>query len=257
MWNRWFLMAVVAILTLLLGLLIYIDSRQEVYSGQASSANRSTTGAAQGYTADGIASANRPSGQHPRLSDDDQQRIDYVSSVLDTLHAPRARLPYYGELIHVYERAGYYDRAAAYSADRAAATDESGDWLQAGTLMMQSVRATNDDEQVQQGALKALEYFGQALRLRPDDPDISTDLAVVHMSLLQPERSLQILREVIQAHPEHVRATFNMAVLMHQTGRTEESVAYFERTLALAENGEWAQRVQAYLDDFHHHTHHQ
>ena len=252
MWNRWFLMAAIAMLTLLLGLLIYFDSREKLYPDEAS-AVPTALGLSEGISS----TSTDGSGYAPRLSENDMQRIAYVHSVLDTLNSLRSRLPYFGELIHIHKRAGQYQKAAYYSAERAVLTDEAGDWLQAGTLKMQAVRSAADGQLVEQGAALALEYFGHALRLSPDDPDISTDLAVVHMSLLKPERSLQILRDVIEKHPEHVRATFNMAVLMHQTGRTEESVAYFERALALSEDGEWARRVQLYLDDFHHHTLHQ
>ena len=190
------------------------------------------------------------------LDDTDNRRVSYVRSVLDTLQHDRARLPYYGELIRIYSDSGFYFEAAGFAEKRAEATGRSGDWKEAAGLYFDVVRQNRDEEIANRSARKAESMYIKALDYRPGDPDLKTDLAVVYMSLLKPEKSYEILNKVLENYPDHLRANFNIGVLLHQMGNADQSIAFFDRSLELAADPEWKTLVQDYLDRHHHELHH-
>ncbi|TVQ71451.1 MAG: hypothetical protein EA363_05950 [Balneolaceae bacterium] len=248
MFNRGFL-AVVSLLTIsALVLAIYWDSKETAGPGRS----------AQHPTPDRTAN-DVPSGRNEApdsLQPEEKDRIAYVTSVLDTLALQRARLPYYGELIRIYSGAGHYRDAANWGARRARLTGNHADYLHAAELHVAAARQKNEEERIKEEAKKAEEMYIGALKLKPDDPDVLTDLAVVYMSLLQPETSYSMLEQALRVDPDHVRASFNMGVLMHQLGNISESIPFFERSLMLSEDPEWEAVVQGYLDRHHHELSH-
>ncbi len=248
MFNRVFL-AVVSLLTIsALVLVIYLDSMESAgpyKSAQNAAPDRTVNDVPSGMT-------EAPASLQP----EERDRIAYVTSVLDTLALQRARLPYYGELIRIYSGAGHYRDAARWGARRARVTGAHADYLHAAELHMAAARQKNEKERIKEEAKKAEEMYIRALKLKPDDPDVLTDLAVVYMSLLQPDASYSMLEQALRVDPDHVRASFNMGVLMHQLGNISESIPFFERSLMLSEDPEWEAVVQGYLDRHHHELYH-
>jgi len=248
MFNRGFL-AVVSLLTIFaLVLAIYLDSKESAVPVRPTEVPVVDQPAPDG-----------PSGRAKTpdsLQTEEKDRISYVSAVLDTLAHQRARLPYYGELIRIYSGAALYHDAARWSARRARLTETHADYLHAAELFMAAAQQKIDQEQIKVEAKKAKEMYINALELKPDDPDVLTDLAVVHMSLLQPEASYAMLEQALRVDPDHVRASFNMGVLMHQMGNISESIPFFERSLMLSDDPEWEAVVQGYLDRHHHELYH-
>ncbi len=241
MFNRWFLLSVALATAGGLAFVIWLDSR-EADSGYDAPARDTGLAGASGYEE---APAN------PELGQEDQERVAYVTSALDTLESERTRLPYMGELIRIYSEAGKYDRAAELAHQRASLTGESDDWKEAGTFFLQSSRAAQDDEKVKHLASNARTMYQNARENDPDNPDILTDLSVVYMTLLEPESSYRLLQKALDDHPDHIRANFNLGVLLHQMGETDQSVGFLNRSHALAEGSEWEGVVQGYLDRYH------
>jgi len=243
MFNRGFL-AVVSLLTIIaLVLAIYWDSKESagpVRPSQDPAVDQPAPGVSSGR-AEAPASLRR----------EEKDRVAYVSAVLDTLAHQRARLPYYGELIRIYSGAARYHDAARWSARRARFTEIHADYLHAAELFMAAAQQKNDEDQIKVEAKKAEEMYISALKLEPDDPDVLTDLAVVYMSLLQPEATYAMLEQALRIDPDHARASFNMGVLMHQMGNISESIPFFERSLMLSDDPDWEVVVQGYLDRHH------
>ncbi len=245
MFNRWFLAAVIIATLGGLALAIYLDS-SKMPAENGSALKDEPTGTA-------ISGSNE---QPAKTTKTDDQRLNYVISVLDTLEAVRSRLPYYGELILSYSEVGNYSEAAAWAERRAHQTGQFSDATHAASLYFAAINQKNDEESTKETAYKAKEMYIMALELRPDDPDILTDLAVVYLSLLQPERSYKMLKMALEADPDHIRANFNSGVLLHQIGNISESIPFFDRSLVLAENSEWESVVQEYLDRHHNEIYH-
>lgn len=249
MFHRGFL-AVTGLLTIsALVLVIYFDSREEPSGSVLSRPDMPVDRQGPGALAD-LSEAPEP------LRPEEKERIAYVSAALDTVSFERARLPYYGELIRIYTGAARYSDAAMWSSRRAAQTGIHDDYVHAAELHIAAARRNNDEEQIKGEAKKAEKMYISALELKPDDPDVLTDLAVVYMILLQPEKSYSMLEQALTVAPDHVRASFNMGVLMHQMGNISESIPFFERSLLLSRDPEWEAVVQGYLDRHHHELYH-
>jgi tetratricopeptide (TPR) repeat protein len=58
-------------------------------------------------------------------------------------------------------------------------------------------------------------WYEQGLEVRGGDANVLTDLAVAYRNLGQPERSLQILDQVVAAEPDHWQAWYNRVVVLH------------------------------------------
>lgn len=245
MFNRWFLLTV-GILTIgSLVLAIWLDTREvsERHDTPAIENNVMTGSAGQGEA-------------QAELHASDHDRLSYVRDVLDTLQNQRARLPYYGELIRIYSNAGIFEQAADWAHRRALLTDYVGDWKEAGSFYLEALRTGYDEEHREEMASQALNMYDNARENDPDNPDILTDLSVVHMVMLKPERSYQLLIEVLDSHPDHLRANFNIGVLLHQMGNAGQSVAFLNKSLALADDSEWEEVIQSYLDRHHDEIYH-
>ncbi len=248
MFNRWFLVVVTLATFTALALAIFMDSRDP--AGQQYQFNERPDGMAGAETSYGRADA------PARLGPDDQERIAYVTSVLDTLSLERARLPYYGELIRIYSGTGHFGPAAIWAGERARQTGLHSDLIHAAELHLSAMQQKNEEHLIKEEAKKAKEMYINALALKPDDPDVLTDLAVVYMSLLLPETSHSMLEQALRIDPDHVRANFNMGVLLHQMGNIGESVPFFDRSLMLSDDPEWEAVVQGYLDRHHNELYH-
>jgi tetratricopeptide (TPR) repeat protein len=241
MFNRWFLAAVSLVTIAALLLVIYLDSKgpagPESMAGEVETTHALTDSRER---------------MPKELDPDQRQRAAYVASVLDTLTADRARLPYYGELIRIYTGSARFTEAARWAGERALRTGTYADYVHAAELHVAAMQQKNDEDQIKEEAKKAKEMYIYALGLKSDDPDILTDLAVVYMSLLQPESSYSMLERALKADPEHLRANFNMGVLLHQMGNIAESIPFLDRSLMLADDDpEWETLVRGYLDRHH------
>ncbi len=251
MFNRWFLSAVMVAAVGGLALVIYLDSGKDAAEDEyAAPSNHGMVGTSA------ETAGNKQDKTSISLTAADQQRVTYIMAVLDTLSLPRARLPYYGELILMHTAAGIYSEAASWAERRAHQTNSLPDYIHAGSLYFSAVQQKNDHMRIKESANMAKEMYIKALELQPDDPDILTDLAVVYMSLLQPDRSYLMLEKALRADPDHLRANFNTGVLLHYIGNPRESIPFFDRSLDLAENTDFEMVVQEYLDRHHHDFYH-
>jgi len=56
-------------------------------------------------------------------------------------------------------------------------------------------------------------WYEKALQISSGEPNVMTDLAVVHRNLGEPERAIELLDEVIVIAPEHWQAWYNKVVV--------------------------------------------
>lgn len=73
-------------------------------------------------------------------------------------------------------------------------------------------------------AQKGIEYYTRYLELEPDDADVRTDMAVLYFYTGKTDRAIQEASEVIQAHPDHTQANFNLGVF-YWRGRSDYEAA--------------------------------
>ena len=243
MFNRWFIVAVLLVTIGSLVFVIYQDSRD-----RSGTDLNNQTPPADDY---------KKAGEPTEPSKIDYERVAYVITVLDTLKNPREKLPYLGELVMRYSDAGQFGNAAVYAQNRAVITGEAHDWKEAGDLYLEQVRRGVEEEISKNTGKKAESMYIEALERKPGDTDLKTDLAVVYMSLLKPDKSYETLMQVLEKEPDHIRANFNAGVLLHQMGNTEQSISYFDRATVLAdEETHWKEMIQGYLNQYHQEIYH-
>ncbi len=79
----------------------------------------------------------------------------------------------------------------------------------------------------------ALDLLGPALRARPDDPALLTELGLVHLWMGQPGEALAPLQRALARAPDDYRHHYNMGCALEQLGRAAEAIAAFSRAAEL------------------------
>lgn len=78
-------------------------------------------------------------------------------------------------------------------------------------------------------------WYERSLELEAADPNVVTDLAVVHRNLQQPDRSLELLDQAIAMDAEHWQAYYNkVIVLQFDLHRHDEAAATLARLKEIA-----------------------
>jgi tetratricopeptide (TPR) repeat protein len=60
---------------------------------------------------------------------------------------------------------------------------------------------------------EAVEWYEQALRLKPDDANVSTDLGVAYYYTDQPDKAIQQFEQSLKADPLHTKTMLNMGIV--------------------------------------------
>jgi hypothetical protein len=78
-------------------------------------------------------------------------------------------------------------------------------------------------------------WYERSLEIEGGDPNVITDLAVIHRNLKQPDVSLELLDRAIGIHPDHWQAWYNKIVVLHfDLHRHDEAVQALERLKTIA-----------------------
>jgi tetratricopeptide (TPR) repeat protein len=79
---------------------------------------------------------------------------------------------------------------------------------------------------------KAVDYYKKSLDIRPQDPNVETDLAACFHYLGQHDKSLEILDKVLSSNPNFAEAMFNKGiVLIRGKDDTKGGIAVWENLL--------------------------
>ena len=80
---------------------------------------------------------------------------------------------------------------------------------------------------------EAIKYYGQALALKPDDPDVRTDMGTAMFYAGSPDKAVAELQKVLKTNPKHVNALFNLGVIqMDGLHNNKAAISTWERLLA-------------------------
>ena len=60
---------------------------------------------------------------------------------------------------------------------------------------------------------EAVEWYEQALRLRPNDANVSTDLGVAYYYTDQPDKAIQQFEQSLKSDPKHTKTMLNMGIV--------------------------------------------
>jgi cytochrome c-type biogenesis protein CcmH/NrfG len=111
-------------------------------------------------------------------------------------------------------------------------------WIQLG----------NDYFDTQQ-AQKAIEAYGRALELKPNDPNVLTDQGVMYRALGQFEKAIANFEKANGADPKHVQSLFNMGVVYASDLRQpKKAIDAWTRVIQVAPQSEQAMNARTAID---------
>jgi tetratricopeptide (TPR) repeat protein len=80
---------------------------------------------------------------------------------------------------------------------------------------------------------EAARHFREALRLRPDNPKVHNTLALLLLELGEMEEAAQHFQEVLRLKPDNPAAHNNLGIILLNQGKQAEAIRYFREALRL------------------------
>lgn len=145
----------------------------------------------------------------------------------------RAAVPYYGELILLYNRLGRTDAAAEASRHIAMIVDDPQDWWNAAAYFRQWAQQSQEAETYRHYMNRAAEAYQEALALS-EDAELKTDYAITLLALDNEDEALSLLEELIAEDISLYRPFLYAGMILYERGKKNESIAYIERSVEKA-----------------------
>lgn len=111
-------------------------------------------------------------------------------------------------------------------------------WVELGNLYFDSDRPK-----------EAIEAYSSYLTVKPDNPDVRTDMGIMYRKLGQFDRALEEFRKAARSDPKHANSRFNIGiVLLHDKHDMKGAITAWEDYLKVDANSERAQRIRAQIE---------
>jgi cytochrome c-type biogenesis protein CcmH/NrfG len=96
---------------------------------------------------------------------------------------------------------------------------------------------------------EAIEAYSQYLAVKPDNPDVRTDMGIMYRKLGQFDKAIEEFRRAAQSDPKHVNSRYNIGlVLLHDKQDIKSAIKAWEDYLKVDPNSERAQRIRAQIE---------
>ncbi len=111
-------------------------------------------------------------------------------------------------------------------------------WVELGNLYFDSDRPK-----------ESIEAYSRYLAVKPDNPDVRTDMGIMYRKLGQFDRALEEFRKAAQSDPKHINSRYNIGlVLLHDKGDIKGAIKAWEDYLKVDPNSERARRIRAQIE---------
>ncbi|MGA2314813.1 MAG: tetratricopeptide repeat protein [Thermodesulfobacteriota bacterium] len=96
---------------------------------------------------------------------------------------------------------------------------------------------------------EAIDAYSHYLAVKPDNPDVRTDMGIMYRKLGQFDKALEEFRKAAQNDPKHVNSRYNIGlVLLHDKQDIKDAIKAWEEYLKVDPNSERAQRIRAQIE---------
>ena len=111
-------------------------------------------------------------------------------------------------------------------------------WVELGNLYF-------DSDQPQE----AIQAYSHYLAVKPDNPDVRTDMGIMYRKLGQFDRALEEFGKAAQSDPKHANSRYNIGlVLLHDKHDMKGAIKAWEEYLKVDPTSERAQRIRAQIE---------
>ena len=111
-------------------------------------------------------------------------------------------------------------------------------WVELGNLYFDSDRPQ-----------EAIVAYHQYLAIKPENPDVRTDMGIMYRNLGQFDKALEEFRKAAQIDPKHVVSRYYIGlVLLHDKQDMKGAIKAWEEYLKVDTSSERAQRIRAQID---------
>ena len=115
----------------------------------------------------------------------------------------------------------------------------SSTWLELGNLYFDSAQPK-----------EAIDAYRQYLAIKPDNPDVRTDMGIMYRALGEFDRAIEEFKKAAQSDPKHVNSRYNIGiVLLHDKGDIQGAIKAWEDYLKVDPKSERAERVRAQMEN--------
>jgi len=96
---------------------------------------------------------------------------------------------------------------------------------------------------------EAIDAYTQYLAIKPDNPDVRTDLGIMLRKLGKFDQAIEEFKKAAQSDPKHIHSRYNMGiVLLHDKQDIKGAIQAWEDYLKVDSKSERANRVRAQMD---------
>ena len=96
---------------------------------------------------------------------------------------------------------------------------------------------------------EAIEAYSQYLSVKPNNPDVRTDMGIMFRKLGQFDKAIEEFRKAAQSDSKHANSRYNIGiVLLHDKQDMEGAIKAWEDYLRVDPNSERAQRIKAQIE---------
>jgi cytochrome c-type biogenesis protein CcmH/NrfG len=97
---------------------------------------------------------------------------------------------------------------------------------------------------------EAIDAYSQYLAIKPDNPDVRTDMGIMYRALGDFDRAIEEFKKAVQSDPKHINSRYNMGiVLLHDKRDIKGAIKAWEEYLKVDPNSERAERIRAQMDN--------
>lgn len=237
---RFLLVAIPLLAALLLAGLIYLDLEETGGNPQEAYVNEPPEDAIHANLDDSIGDSG--------MDEQALERVLEIEQRIEGLDDETLKVAFLGEIARIYRENDRLDGAGEARWRMAGITGDFEDWKLAGDHYYGWLEQEANPDRFAHFSERILASYRNAAERQPDNPDILTDLAVAYHVAGDVQTSIDSLKAVIERHPQHMQAHYNLGVLLlEEREEREESFSYLERSLELAEDDEQRDRIRQTL----------